>query len=130
MVGLLYVLLGKLEVRLLLAVGSIRHDFLIFPIRLGRQHHPPTNQTPSQYIYRSEEELKNESKTRQTALTATPTRNPRPKRHRKTQHSKRNNLDEKGSLRSNNHQKSGQRTETLGSKLQHIQPSGSEAVHS
>jgi hypothetical protein len=30
------------------ALGSVNFVSSSFPIRLGRRHHPPTNQTPSQ----------------------------------------------------------------------------------
>jgi hypothetical protein len=65
--------------------------------------------------------MKNEPKNRPRTLKPTPIGEPRPQRHRKTQHSKHNNMDEKRSLRTNNHPESSKRTETLRTKLQYSQ---------
>jgi hypothetical protein len=74
--------------------------------------------------------MKNESKNRPRTLKTTPKGEPRPPRHRKTQHNKHNDMDEKRSLRTNNNQKRRKRTETLRTKLQRSQTRRSKTIHS
>jgi len=56
--------------------------------------------------------MENEPKNLPRTLKTTPTGEPRPQRHRKTEHKKHNNMDEKRSLRTNNYQESSKRTQT------------------